>query len=287
MTASTGTRPSMGQASDDQWLFSKTDLALTPSVLQAGLDASEEKQRRFKAVTAIYRIGEYMRLAQHVMNTAAIYLHRFYMRKALEHGAGANKAGHAHYEIAATCVFLACKVEESHKKLPSVIDAAMASFDRSPAGNQRWAERTFRADPSGKEFARWRDIILVSEETVLETLCFDLIVEHPHEILVKACSRLNVDAPLVRLAWTILNDSLRDAICVMFEAPVLAAGAFYRACQTSQVDPGQFVGTWRNKDGEESHWAWVEIFDVDEAEAAEAAEAIEKDVYDFHEQHGH
>lgn len=48
--------------------------------------------------------------------------------------------------------------------------------------------------------------MLVSEETVLETLCFDLIVEHPHEILIKACSRLMVDASLVRLAWTIIND---------------------------------------------------------------------------------
>ena len=59
----------------------------------------------------------------------------------------------------------------------------------------------------GQEFARWRDTILLSEETLLETLCFDLIVEHPHEILVKACSRLSVDAVLVRLAWTILNDT--------------------------------------------------------------------------------
>ncbi|SPO26372.1 related to C-type cyclin [Ustilago trichophora] len=285
MTASTGTRPSTGQAPDDQWLFTKSDLKLTPSVLQGGLEPHEEKQRRFKGVGAIYRMGEYMRLAQHVMNTAAIYLHRFYMRKPLEYGP-TNKIGHSHYDMAATCVFLACKVEESHRKLPSVIDAAMASFDRSPAGNQRWMERSFRADPSSKEFARWRDIILLSEETLLETLCFDLIVEHPHEILVKACSRLSVDTPLVRLAWTILNDCLRDAICVMYEAPVLAAGAFYRSCQTLQVDRSKFVAKWNGKEGdEERQLTWIDVFDVDESEAAEAAEAIENDVYLAHEQH--
>lgn len=148
MTASNGSRPSTGQARDDQWLFTKADLALTPSVLLGGLDPSEEKHRRFKGINAIYRMGEYMRLSQHVMNTACIYLHRFFMRKPLEYGP--NKLGYSHYEIAATCVFLACKVEESHRKLPSVIDAAMASFDKSPAGNQRWAERSFRADPSSK-----------------------------------------------------------------------------------------------------------------------------------------
>lgn len=152
MTASTGTRPPTGRAPDDQWLFSKPDLALTPSVLQGSLDPIEEKQRRFKGVNLIYRMGEYMRLPQHVMNTAAIYLHRFYMRQPLEYGP--SKLGYSHYEIAATCVFLACKVEESHRKLPSVIDAAMASLDKSPAGIQRWSERTFRADPSSKVSVR-------------------------------------------------------------------------------------------------------------------------------------
>lgn len=148
MTGATDTRLSTVRVPDDQWLFAKSDLELTPSVLQGGLDPVEEKQRRYKGVNAIYRMAEYMRLPQHVMNTAAIYLHRFYMRKPLEYGP--SKIGHSHYEIAATCVFLACKVEESHRKLLSVIDAAMASFDKTPSGNQRWAERTFRADPSSK-----------------------------------------------------------------------------------------------------------------------------------------
>ncbi len=149
MTASTGTRPPTGQAPDDQWLFTKADLDLTPSVLQGGLDPIEEKLRRCKGVNAIYRIGEYMRLPQHVMNTACIYLHRFYMRKPLAYGP--SNLGNPHYEMSVTCVFLACKVEESHRKLVSVIEAAMASFDKSPEGQRRWAERTFRLDshPSG------------------------------------------------------------------------------------------------------------------------------------------
>ena len=37
-------------------------------------------------------------------------------------------------------------------------------------------------------------------------MAYDLIVEHPHEILVKATYRLHVDKPVARLAWTILND---------------------------------------------------------------------------------
>ena len=69
----------------------------------------------------------------------------------------------------------------------------------------------------------------------------------------------------------------------MFEAPVLAAGAFYRACLTSQVDPSKFTAKW-GKGEEERQLGWTDVFDVDEAEAAEASEAIEKDVYLSHEQ---
>ena len=73
----------------------------------------------------------------------------------------------------------------------------------------------------------------------------------------------------------------------MFEAPVLAAGAFYRACQTSQVDPGKFTAKWTSQDGEEHELGWTDVYDVDEDEAANASEAIEKEVYASHEQHAH
>lgn len=72
----------------------------------------------------------------------------------------------------------------------------------------------------------------------------------------------------------------------MYEAPVLAAGALYRSCQTLQVDPSKFVAKWSGKEGkEERQLTWIDVFDVDEWEAAEAAEAIENDVYLAHEQH--
>lgn len=81
---------------------------------------------------------------------------------------------------------------------------------------------------------------------------------------------------------------MRDSMCVMFEAPVLAAGAFYRACQTSEVDPSRFAAKWKGTDeGEEQQLGWVDVFDVYEEEAAEAAKAIENDVHLSHEQHTH
>ncbi|PWZ00141.1 cyclin-like protein [Testicularia cyperi] len=284
MVPITGSERSEERGPEYQWLFSKSDLHLTPSVLVAGIDTSSERQLRCKGIGLIYRVGDFMRLGQHVLNTACIFFHRFFMRKPLTYGP--DRLGYGHYEMAATCIFLACKVEETHRKLPSIIEATMASLDKSPDGLRSWADRSFRANPASKDFARWRDIILVFEEVLLESLCFDLIVEHPHEILVKACFRLGVKNEVVRLAWTILNDCMRDPLCVMYEAPVLAAGAFRRACLANDIDPQTFTAEWsgtvEDKDKEEMRIHWEDVFDVDDSEARETADAIDKDVYEFH-----
>ncbi|PWN48018.1 cyclin-like protein [Violaceomyces palustris] len=279
-----------------QWLFSKSDLQHTPSVKQANMSSSTERQLRGKGIHIIYKIGEFLRLGQHVLCTACTFFHRFYMRRPLQYGP--NRQGFSHYEMAASCVFLAGKVEESHRKLPSIIDATMASLDKSPMGIQRWMERSFRANPNSKEYERWRDCILLNEEALLETLCFDLVIEHPHEILVRSCQELGVDRSITRLAWTILNDCMRDPICLMYQAPVLAAGAFKKACQVKRVNVDGFtissksnkLSSWRN-DGEEGKGGeeeietdtdWLDVFDCDEDEVQQALIDIETEVYSFH-----
>lgn len=240
---------------------------------------------RGKGVHLIYKMGEFLQVGQHVMVAAATYFHRFFMRRPLQ--ANRSGAGWSHYEMAATCMFLACKSEESLRKLSSVIDAAMASLDKSPEGQMRWADRSFRANPSSHEYAKWRDCILLHEEALLTTLCFDLVVPQPHETLVQAMRQLDVDKPLARLAWTILNDCMRDPTCLFFDAPVLAAGAFQKACALRNVDPAMFYAA-RPHDAppplsdEDNYFDWLDVFDVDENEAQEAVDAITQDVYEFH-----
>lgn len=95
------------------------------------------------------------------------------------------------------------------------------------------------------------------------------------------------------------ENSFRDPVCVMFEAPVLAAGAFKKACSAKGVDPATYravqgsqdkvtdtVEDVTAKDGSNENTnvglPWTDVFDVDEDEAAEACRAIDEDVYDFH-----
>ena len=285
---------------ETQWLFSREDLEQTPSVTGVydalprsstspprsaqTLTPTQERVLRGKGVHLIFKMGEFLQLGQHVMTTAVTYFHRFFMRRPLQ--VSRSGPGWSHYEIAAACVFLACKVEEALRKLPAVVDAAMASLDKSYEGQLRWADRSYRSNPQSHESQKWRDSILLHEETLLTTLCFDLVVPQPHEVLVRATQSLEVERPVARLAWCILNDCLRDPTCILFDAPVLAAGAFRKACALRGTEPANYYAA-RPLDApkvapEENYFDWLDVFDVDEEEAQAAMQAIDQDVYDFH-----
>lgn len=284
-----------------QWLFTRDDLAHTPSVVgtyatlpgastsskstSQVMTVEQERILRGKGVHLIYKMGEFLQVGQHVMVTAATYFHRFFMRRPLQ--VSRASGGWSHYEMAATAMFLACKSEESLRKLPSIVDAVMASLDKSPEGQMRWAERSYRANHASHEYAKWRDCILLHEETLVTTLCFDFTVPQPHECLVRATRSLEVEPAVTKLAWTILNDCMRDPTCLFYDAPVLAAGAFLKACHTLKIDPAMYYAARPHhappvdKD-EEDYFDWLDTFDVDDDEAREAMQAIEQDVYDFH-----
>lgn len=292
--------PTAAPDAASQWLFSRDDLQHTPSVtgkytLLAGsaessrttsqtMSSEQERTLRAKGVHLIFKMGEFLQVGTHVMVAAATYFHRFYMRRPLQ----VNRAsgGWSHYEMAATCVFLACKSEESLRKVASVVDAAMSSLDKTPEGQARWADRSFRANHASHEYAKWRDCILLHEEALMTTLCFDLVVPQPHEILVRSTQRLQVAAPLARLAWTVLNDCMRDPTCLFFDAPVLAGGAFLKACRESGIDPAMYYAARPLDappvDADDNYFDWLDVFDLDENEALAAVEAIERDVYGFH-----
>ena len=85
------------------------------------------------------------------MSTASVFFHRFYMRRALPRDV--RERAHDTFtfqEMAPTCIFLACKVEETHRKLHGVVEATMAVLDRSPAGIELAETRSYKPDVQSK-----------------------------------------------------------------------------------------------------------------------------------------
>ena len=76
------------------------------------------------------------------------------------------------------CLFLAGKVEETHKKLNEVV---MESYTLR---NQK--------QPSKESFGRLRERVLEAELSLLQEINFDLNIEHPYQYLVQFFEILNI-----------------------------------------------------------------------------------------------
>ena len=95
---------------------------------------------------------------------------------------------------------------------------------------------TLLVDEQTKDFWRWRDTILLNEDILLETICFDLTVESPHKTLYDMLKQLGAahTKPLRSAAWSFLNDSTTTQLCLLFPSRVIAAAALYCAAKHCQ-----------------------------------------------------
>ena len=72
-------------------------------------------------------------------------------------------------------------------------------------------------DEQTKDFWKWRDTILYSEDVLLESLCFDLNVESPFKIMYDMMRYFGVEhnKKLRNSAWAFLSDSTSTQMCLL------------------------------------------------------------------------
>lgn len=81
------------------------------------------------------------------MSTASIYFHRFFMRRGFSKDARERMHdAFTFQEMAPTCLFLACKAEETYRKVTLIVEATMAVLDRTPQGMEMADARCYRPD---------------------------------------------------------------------------------------------------------------------------------------------
>ncbi|KAF9052611.1 hypothetical protein BJ165DRAFT_1441351 [Panaeolus papilionaceus] len=123
-------------------------------------------------------------------------------------------------DVAASCIFLATKTEECGRKLRDVArvyQAKVQSVDLS----------TISTD--SKEVDQCQSAILLTEEVLLEALCFDFIVASPHADLLDLFESLGPDFELQEYAWTIAHDSYRTPLCILYPPKLIAITCFILA----------------------------------------------------------
>ncbi len=204
------------------WLFRSSDVQLnTPSIKDGFVSGKYEKAIRVKGINFIIAICTGIKLPRMSILTASVFFHRFYMRNSF-------KTVHQ-YELAATAVFLATKVEESHRKLRDLIRISAKIASKNPQ---------LQIDEQTKEFWKWRDLILNHEIKLLEALCFDLEIDSPYEMLTDISRDLNPsvdDLKKLNVAWIFVDESTRTTLCLTHNFTTLAVAAIYYAAYIGEV----------------------------------------------------
>nr|XP_039265082.1 cyclin-K-like [Styela clava] len=209
------------------WYFDKVDLKKTPS-LQDGVPPETEARYRREGTRYIFDMGAKLGLSHDTHATAVVFFHRFYIFHSFKK--------FPRYITATCCLFLAGKVEETPKKCKDLVKVA-----RSLLSDAHFTQ--FGEDP--------REEVMTFERILLQTIKFDLQVEHPYKYLVQYAKALKGDKAkvehLVQMAWTFINDSFSTSLCLQWEPQIVAVAVMYLAGRLCKFEPQDWAynrGRW-------------------------------------------
>lgn len=211
-------------APSSDWIFSEKELHSTPSQ-RDGMKYTDELVLRRKACDFIEKMAKALNLPKLAQISADNFLHRFYMRQSL--------VRYDKYLVAAACVLLGSKAEESPKKIGLVAKVYVA-VRKVVEKDQVFAIQ--KHDPqaiAGK--------IISMEGVVLHNLAYELTLSHPYKYINEKVDKVvrlqqlseeetkTQSSKIKQVAWSFLNDSAYTVACLRLESVDLAAGAVYLA----------------------------------------------------------
>lgn len=204
----------------DTFYVSEDQLANSPSRKDGIDDSTESTLRRF-GCDLVQESGILLRLPQAVMATGQVLFHRFYCKKSF--------ARFNVKRVAASCVWLAAKLEESPRKIHEVLQV----FNRM---EQRRANAPLEfLEISSPRYEEMKTDLIRTERHLLKEMGFICHVEHPHKFIISYLKVLGAPAELMQVAWNLANDSLRSTLCVRFRSEVVACGVVYAAARKFKV----------------------------------------------------
>lgn len=170
------------------WHFTDEQLSNTPSRLD-NITFENERRYRYDGCAFIKDMGRQLNLHYNTVATGTVYFHRFYMMHSFR--------DFPRFPTAACCLFLAGKAEETPKKIANIL-----ALSQELLSETRFA--TFGNDP--------KDFLFTMEKILLQTIRFDLSVEHPYQHLLKYNKCFNIPKQIhdkiLQIAWTFTNDRL-------------------------------------------------------------------------------
>ncbi|XP_022234802.1 cyclin-K [Drosophila obscura] len=220
------------------WYYDKKELRETPSILD-GITFENERRYRKEGARFIMECGTKMGLGHNTMATGVVYFHRFYMFHSFR--------SFPRYVTACCCLFFAGKVEETPKKCRDIIKTARGILN----DNYFYS---FGEDP--------KEEVMTLERILLQTIKFDLQVEHPYTFLLKYAKCFKGDQQklqkMVQMAWNFVNDSLSTVVCLQWEPEIIAVALIHLASKLSKFT----VQDWEGRQPQHQRWWDMFVSDV-------------------------
>ncbi|PIK54754.1 putative cyclin-K [Apostichopus japonicus] len=227
------------------WFYEPEDLLNTPS-MKDGMDEGTEARYRREGARFIIEAGTAMKLRYDTMATGVVYFHRFYMfhtfkefpRYRLTQGSLWSPCDVIIVDWSSLFIF-GWKSRRNTKKCKDIIRIAKEILP-----DHHFA--AFGDDP--------KEEIMTYERILLQTIKFDLQVEHPYSYLLKYAKTFKGDKEkiqkLVQMAWTFVNDSLCTTLCLQWEPHITAVAFLYLAGRLSKSD----LLDWSGKSTKNKWW---------------------------------
>lgn len=199
---------------DSKWYFTAEQLANSPS-RKCGMDADQELMYRQRAANLIQDMGQRLQVSQLCINTAIVYMHRFY--------AFHSFTQFHRNSIAAAALFLAAKVEEQPRKLEHIIKVVHICLGIEAP------------DPLKESYAEQAQDLVFNENVLLQTLGFDVAIDHPHTHVVKTCHLVKASKDLAQTSYFMASNSLHlTTMCLQYKPTVVACFCIHLACKWSR-----------------------------------------------------
>ncbi|KAM8946951.1 cyclin-T2-like [Pelodytes ibericus] len=202
-------------ANAPRWFFTREQLENSPS-WRCGIDADKELSYRQQAANLIMNMGQRLNVSQLTINTAVVYMHRFYMHHSF--------TKYHRNVISPTALFLAAKVEEQPRKLEHVIKVSHACLN--PQDTQ--------LDTKSDAYMQQAQELVILETILLQTLGFEITIEHPHTDIVKCTELVRASKDLAQTSRFLATNILHlTTFCLQYKPAVIACMCIHLACKWS------------------------------------------------------
>ena len=175
---------------------------------QLGFTTKYEVQIRVEACKLIRNCCLLLNLPQTTSATAQTLVQRFYFIVSIN--------SIPLFDLLAASIYLATKLEETHKRLKDIIEA----MDQLCVPKQH-------IKYGSPDYFDFRDGIIQAELSILAKLGFNVHVEHPHGYLFNYISTMNLGPKFAQESLEYLNDSFATIVHCLYQPFIVACGIIH------------------------------------------------------------